>query len=211
MSIYATLWRLKFPRFGDEYIGCEWIRVTAQGIPPHIGTPTRGFGYEGGDPYAEFLPPSVEVNAEGDNEFMRAVVIVTEETPKGTARSPQATLIHYSFFPAVSTRQSRLSSCTRASAMGYAGQVQGSSRNRLQPTVRCSWYCPTDEFSIREERLRRIRRDSSVRPGVPAVRYTSRSGYGRVKRFAQRRKGLALQSVEATRVVAENFFDHRRR
>jgi hypothetical protein len=89
MSIYATLWRLKFPRFGDEYIGCEWIRVTAQGIPPHIGTPTRGFGYEGGDPYAEFLPPSVEVNAEGDNEFMRAVVIVTEETPKGTARSPQ--------------------------------------------------------------------------------------------------------------------------
>jgi hypothetical protein len=31
----------------------------------------------------------VEVNAEGDSEFMRAVVITTEETPKGTARSPQ--------------------------------------------------------------------------------------------------------------------------
>jgi len=31
----------------------------------------------------------VEVNAEGDCEFMRAVVIVTEETRKGTARSPQ--------------------------------------------------------------------------------------------------------------------------
>ena len=29
------------------------------------------------------------VNAEGDSEFMRAVVIVTEETQKGTARSPQ--------------------------------------------------------------------------------------------------------------------------
>jgi len=89
MSIYATLWWLKFPRYGDEYVGCEWIRVSAQGVPAHIGTPTRGFGYEDGDPYAEFLPPAVEVNAEGDSEFMRAVVIVTEETHKGTARSPQ--------------------------------------------------------------------------------------------------------------------------
>jgi hypothetical protein len=89
MSIYATLWWLKFPRYGDEYIGCEWIRVSAQGVPAHIGTPTRGFGYEDGDPYAGFLPPAVEVNAEGDSEFMRAVVIVTEETEKGTARSPQ--------------------------------------------------------------------------------------------------------------------------
>jgi hypothetical protein len=89
MSIYATLWWLKFPRSGDDYIGCEWIRVTAQGVPAHIGTPTRGFGYEDGDPYAEFLPPAVEVNAEGDSEFMRAVVIVSGETQKGTARSPQ--------------------------------------------------------------------------------------------------------------------------
>jgi hypothetical protein len=89
MSIYATLWWLKFPRYGDDYIGCEWIRVTAQAVPAHIGTPTRGFGYEDGDPYAEFLPPAVEVNTEGDSEFMRAVVIVTEETQKGTARSPQ--------------------------------------------------------------------------------------------------------------------------
>jgi hypothetical protein len=31
----------------------------------------------------------MEVNADGDGEFMRAVVIVTEETQKGTARSPQ--------------------------------------------------------------------------------------------------------------------------
>jgi hypothetical protein len=89
MSIYATLWSLKFPRYGDDYVGCEWIRVTAQGVPAHIGTPTKGFGYEKGDPYAEFLPPAVEVNADGDSEFMRAVVVVTEETPKGTARSPQ--------------------------------------------------------------------------------------------------------------------------
>jgi hypothetical protein len=89
MSIYATLWSLKFPRYGDDYVGCEWIRVTAQGVPAHIGTPTKGFGYEEGDHYAEFLPPAVEVNADGDSEFMRAVVVVTEETPKGTARSPQ--------------------------------------------------------------------------------------------------------------------------
>jgi hypothetical protein len=89
MSIYATLWWLKFPRYGDEYIGCEWIRVTAQAVPAHVGTPTRGFGYEDGDPYADFLPPAVEVNVEGDSDFMRAVVIVTEDTQKGTARSPQ--------------------------------------------------------------------------------------------------------------------------
>lgn len=42
-----------------------------------------------GDPYAECLPPAVTVDPEGESEFMRAVVVVTEETPKGTARSPQ--------------------------------------------------------------------------------------------------------------------------
>jgi hypothetical protein len=89
MSIYSTLWSLKFPRYGDRYIGCEWTGVTAQGVPAHIGTPTRGFGYDGGDPYGEFLPPPVELNPDGDSEFMRAVVVVTEETQKGTARSAQ--------------------------------------------------------------------------------------------------------------------------
>ncbi len=89
MSIYATLWWLKFPLYGDEYIGCEWIRVSAQAVPAHVGMPTPGFGYEDEDPYADFLPPALKVNAEGDSDFMRAVVIVTEETPKGTARSPQ--------------------------------------------------------------------------------------------------------------------------
>ncbi len=56
MSIYATLWSLKFPRYGDDYVGCEWIEVIAQGVPAHIGTPAPGFGYENGDPYAQFLP-----------------------------------------------------------------------------------------------------------------------------------------------------------
>ena len=89
MSIYATLWQLKFPRDGDDYVGCEWITVTAQGVPPHIGSPTPGCGYEDGDPYATFLPPPVHTNEDGENEYMRAVVFVTEDTPKGTNRSPQ--------------------------------------------------------------------------------------------------------------------------
>jgi len=89
MSIYATLWSLKFPRYGDDFFDCKWIRVTAQGVPGHIGTPTPGHGYEDGDPYADFLPPPVEIDADGDSEFMRAVVFVSEETKKGTSRAGQ--------------------------------------------------------------------------------------------------------------------------
>ena len=89
MSIYATLWRLKFPRYGNDHTGCEWVEVLAQGVPAHVGTPTPGFGYEAGDPYAAFLPPPVEVGAEDDGRALRAVVIVTEGTPKGTHRSGQ--------------------------------------------------------------------------------------------------------------------------
>ncbi len=50
MSIYATLWTLKFPSGGDLHFHCEWVGVTAQGVPPHIGSPTPGCGYEDGDP-----------------------------------------------------------------------------------------------------------------------------------------------------------------
>jgi len=84
MSIYATLWRLKFPRYGDVHAGCEWIEMTA-----HIGSSTPGLGYEDGDPYAEFLPPALATDEDGDAEFMRAVVIITAETEKGTVRHPQ--------------------------------------------------------------------------------------------------------------------------
>ena len=66
MSIYATLWKLKFPKEGDEHLGCEWIEVSAQAVPPHIGSPTLGCGYEHGDPYAAFLPPALQTDAEGD-------------------------------------------------------------------------------------------------------------------------------------------------
>ena len=89
MSIYATLWILKFPKEGDDYIGCEWIEVIAQGVPPHIGSPTPGCGYEDGDPYTAFLPPPVETDENGDAKYMRAVVFVSEGTPKGTGRSGQ--------------------------------------------------------------------------------------------------------------------------
>jgi hypothetical protein len=87
MSIYATLWHLKFPRYGDDHIHCEWIDVIAQGVPAHTGSPTPGCGYETGDPYADFLPPAVEANDDGTG--LRAVVFITEETKKGTARSGQ--------------------------------------------------------------------------------------------------------------------------
>ena len=89
MSIYATLWKLKFPDEGDCHSGCGWLEVTAQAVPPHIGSPTAGCGYEAGDPFAAFLPPAVETDAEGEAPHFRAVVFVPEHTIKGTARSPQ--------------------------------------------------------------------------------------------------------------------------
>ena len=89
MSIYATLWTLKFPCEGDATFGGDWIAVHAQAVPAHIGTPTPGHGYEGGDPYAEFLPPPVAVNAQGEAPHDRAVVFVTEHSIKGAQRHPQ--------------------------------------------------------------------------------------------------------------------------
>lgn len=89
MSIYATLWRLQFPRYGDDHTGCEWVGILAQGVPAHIGTPTPGYGYEKEDPYASFLPPAVEASPDEENLSLRAVVIVAEGTPKGTERSAQ--------------------------------------------------------------------------------------------------------------------------
>jgi len=81
MSIYATLWILKFPSRGDAYTGCEWVSVIAQGVPGHIGTPTEGHGYENGDP-AAFLPPAIAVSDDEASSALRAVVIVRENTEK---------------------------------------------------------------------------------------------------------------------------------
>ena len=79
----------QLPTDGDDFPGCEWITVTAQGVPAHIGSPSSGSGYEDSDPFASFLPPPVRIDNDGESEYMRAVVFVTERTPKGTARSPQ--------------------------------------------------------------------------------------------------------------------------
>src|SRR5712691_13568199 len=89
MSIYATQWILKFPRFGDAHTGCEWVGVIGQGVPAHIGTPTPGYGYESGDPYAAFLPPTLQIGDETSEDDLRAVVFVVAASRKGTSRSGQ--------------------------------------------------------------------------------------------------------------------------
>lgn len=65
------------------------MQVTAQAVPPHIGSPTPGCGYEDGDPYGDFLPPPVETDEHGEADYHRAVVFITDETEKGTKRSGQ--------------------------------------------------------------------------------------------------------------------------
>ena len=86
MSIYATLWRLRFPSEGDDFHGCEWIEILAQAVPGHIGTPLPGYGYENGDLYASFLPPALTDDPDNRN---RAVIVVAAGTSKGTERSAQ--------------------------------------------------------------------------------------------------------------------------
>lgn len=89
MSIYATLWHLQFPRDGDAYADCEWVSVLAQGVLAHVGTPTPGYGYEAGDPFAAFLPPAVWIGTEASEDDLRAVVLVVMPAKKGTARAAQ--------------------------------------------------------------------------------------------------------------------------
>ena len=89
MSIYATLWRLRFPSGGDEHTGCAWVEVIAQGVPGHIGAANPDVPDEQMDPYASFLPPAIAVSPDVDDPSMRAVVFVTEGTRKGTHRSAQ--------------------------------------------------------------------------------------------------------------------------
>jgi len=89
MSIYATLWHLQFPRHGDSHLGCEWVDIFAQGVPAHIGTPTPGYGYESGDPFASFLPPALRIEGAVTEDHMRAVVFVDGISTKGTVRSGQ--------------------------------------------------------------------------------------------------------------------------
>lgn len=89
MSIYATLWYLQFPRYGDAHLGCEWVGVFAQGVPAFIGTPTAGYGYESGDPFDRFLPPALRIGDGVSEDDLRAVLFVGSESKKGTTRSGQ--------------------------------------------------------------------------------------------------------------------------
>lgn len=78
MSIYATLWALRFPRFGEFHSSCDWVTVLAQAVPAHVGA-------EDPDPYASFLPPFAESVAAD----VRAVVFVVQGAVKGTSRAGQ--------------------------------------------------------------------------------------------------------------------------
>jgi hypothetical protein len=89
MSIYATLWSLKFPRYGDVHSNCEWVQVLAQGVLAHVGTPTVGYGYELGDPFEQFLPPPLRIESGISENDLRAVVFVEAGSKKGTPRSGQ--------------------------------------------------------------------------------------------------------------------------
>lgn len=61
MSIYATLWSIKVQDPAAPFTNPRWVKATAQAVPPHIGSPTPGCGYETGDPYSAFLPPPLNV------------------------------------------------------------------------------------------------------------------------------------------------------
>lgn len=89
MSIYATLWSIKVQDPASSFSEPRWVKVTAQAVPAHIGSPTPGCGYEDGDPYAAFLPPPVQTDEMGDAAHHRAVVFIREGTQKGTQRSGQ--------------------------------------------------------------------------------------------------------------------------
>ena len=87
MSTYGTLWSLRFPATGDDYLGCDRVTALAQSVRSHIGSPTVDLGYEDGDPNASFLPPPVPDDP--DVFRPRAVLFVTAGAEKGTARSGQ--------------------------------------------------------------------------------------------------------------------------
>ena len=89
MSIYATLWSIQVQDPAAPLTSPKWVTVTAQAVPPQIGSPTPGCGYEDGDPYADFLPPPIETDDLGHAAYNRAVVFITGKTKKGTNRSGQ--------------------------------------------------------------------------------------------------------------------------
>lgn len=90
MSIYATLGRIGVcpDIFWDEDDGNGLVGVWIQGVPSFIGHPAPGYGYEAGDPYADFLPPPTDApDPEADDvPRMRAVVFVDDDEEKDGQR-----------------------------------------------------------------------------------------------------------------------------
>ncbi len=85
MSIYSTMWEIAFevvqdPQRNQYQMGEKFIKITAQGVPSHIGSKEED---PDGDPYP-WLPPPVE-----DETYERAVVIIGPDHRKGTERSGQ--------------------------------------------------------------------------------------------------------------------------
>ncbi len=84
MSIYCTLWELRFPLDGVSFSTCrpedadDCIAVFAQAVPAHI---------QNDGPKWEFLTPSVPYT--GQERNYRSVVITTEDDKKGTKRNGQ--------------------------------------------------------------------------------------------------------------------------
>ncbi len=68
---------LQFPRFGEFHINCEWLTVTAQGVPAHVGA-------EALDPYTSFLP-TLPNSVAAD---LRAVVFVVKGVPSKALFAP---------------------------------------------------------------------------------------------------------------------------
>ncbi len=89
MSIYASLWTIQIQDPSSPSTKPRWVSVRAQAVPPHVGSPTPGAGYERGDPFREFLPPPVKTDENDEAPYHRAVVFVTVGSHKGTARSGQ--------------------------------------------------------------------------------------------------------------------------
>lgn len=89
MSIYSTLWSIQIEDPAAPFTDPSWVKITAQAVPPHIGSPTPVCGYEDGDLYADFLPPALETDENMHAPWNRAVVFITNTTLKGTDRNPQ--------------------------------------------------------------------------------------------------------------------------
>ena len=75
MSIYSTLWQLRFPTDGISFQDDDdpGILIIAQAVPPHIQDD------------ASWLPPPIPESS----QYHRAVVITTADDTKGTKRSGQ--------------------------------------------------------------------------------------------------------------------------